>query len=332
MEAGVHQYYQGQPVVTLGLDTYNGSAAAVEVFRSVTGVTFPLLTQGGTYGTQNNGNFRKVVIDPDGIVRYVSGQYVLNITAIRTAVDQWLPLDDPTFTFTMQDTLETYTDGFATYGFYGTVVNLLDQDRQLVLTLTPVDVPDPLRMYSICTYHGCFPPDSGTVVINEFYSALQDDDSLIFDIYNLAINEQTGFADTSTIQGDYVLQITIHNPDDPQEIIGYNLYLDEGSSVRPRIEPIPTSSALLRNYPNPFNPETTIQFVVNNPGAVELNVFNVLGQNVASLVNTPFMASGTYSAHWKAVNAQGLPLPSGNYFVELNNAGLRAVHKVLLVR
>ena len=97
MEAGINQYYDGQPVVTLGMDVYNGSAAAVEVFRDVTGVTFPLLTMGASYANQNQASFRKVVIDPDGIVRYVSAAYELNVNTIRSHVDQWLPLDEPTF-------------------------------------------------------------------------------------------------------------------------------------------------------------------------------------------------------------------------------------------
>ncbi len=331
MEAGVHQYYQGQPVVTLGIDTYNGSPAAVEIFRGVTGVTFPLLTQGGGYAGQNNGSFRKVVIDAEGIVRYVSGQYVLNIPTIRGHVDQWLPLDEPTFTFEMDETMIEYQDGFSTYGFTGTLNNLLDEDRQIVLTLEPIDVPDPLRMYSICTFRGCYPPDSGVIVINESYTALQEDDELIFDIYNLVAHPEFG-SDTATIVGDYALRITVHNPDDLEEAISYDLYLDQTSSLSPRIVPVPNSTALIRNYPNPFNPETTIQFVVSNPGAVELNVFNMLGQNVATLINSSFMSSGTYNANWRATNSSGQSLPSGSYIVELNNAGLRAVHRVVLTR
>lgn len=332
MEAGVHQYYSGEPVVTLGLDIYNGSPAAVEVFRSVTGVTFPLLTQAGTYGQQNNGNYRKVVIDADGIVRYVSGAYVLNIPTIRGHVDTWLPLDEPSFSFTMNGTMIEYVDGYNTYGWRGSVTNQLDEERELVFTLTPVDVPDPLRMYSICTYHGCYPPDSGTVVINETYSALQQDDSLIFDIYNLAWHPEFG-SDTSTISGDYALRISIHNPDNVDEVIAYDLFLEQNTSgITPRVVPVPSSSALLSNYPNPFNPETTINFVVSNPGAVELNVFNLLGQNVATLVNSSFMGSGTYSANWNATNSSGVSLPSGSYLVELNNAGQRAIHRVVLMR
>lgn len=332
MEAGVHQYYQGQPVVTLGLDTYNGSPAAVEVFRDVTGVTFPLLTMGASYANANQGAFRKVVIDADGIVRYVSQPYQLNITTIRSHVDQWLPLDEPTFTFEMRDTLITYTNGFDYYVFHGVIDNLLNEERQLQITLSQVNVPDPLRGYSVCTFRGCYPPDSGIVDILETYDAMAHDTGAAVYIYNLAINPETGYMDTSTIVGNYTIRVTVTNPEDAEELIAYDLHLEQGSGVAPRIEPVPLSSQLIRNYPNPFNPETTIQFVVSNPGAVELNVFNMLGQNVATLINSPFMASGSYSANWRAVNAQGLPLPSGSYLLELNNSGLRAVHKVVLAR
>lgn len=241
------------------------------------------------------------------------------------------PLDDPTFSFTIAETLITYTDGFNTYGFHGRLENLLAQDRTLNFTLEPIVSPDINRMYSICTYVGCYPPDSGTVFIPQTYTASQLDTGLIFDIYNLVADPEWG-SDTGSIVGNYQLRITIQNPDDPNEVIAYDLYLEQGSSVTPRIVPVPMSQALLRNYPNPFNPETTIEFLVSQPGAVAVNVFNLLGQNVATLVNSPFMSTGTYRANWRAESARGLPLPTGSYLVELNNSGMRAVHKVLLVR
>lgn len=334
MEDGVHQYYAGQPVVTLGLDIYNGSPAAVEIFRQVTGVTFPLLTQAGTYSSLNQGNYRKVVIDADGIVRYVSAPYVLNIPAIRSHVDEWLPLDEPTFEFEMTETEIQYFeyDVFNYYIFHGHVNNLLNSERQLDFTMTPLETPDPLRGYSICTFVTCYPPDSGVVEVTETYSPLQEDPNVSVYVQSLAINPETGFMDTATIHGNYTLRFTVSNPEDAEEVISFDLHLEDAVSVTPRIEPVINSSQLLSNYPNPFNPETTVNFVVANPGAVQLNVFNLLGQNVATLVNSPFMGIGNYSASWRAVNNNGIPLPSGNYILELNNAGARALHRVVLMK
>ncbi|MBK6765142.1 MAG: T9SS type A sorting domain-containing protein [bacterium] len=332
MEDGIHQYYAGQPVVTLGLDIYNGSPAAVEVFRGITGVTFPLLTQAGTYSSQNSGDYRKVVIDPDGIVRYVSGPYQLNITTIRSHVDEWLPLDEPTFELVMHETELTYIDGFNTFTYHAELTNLLNEDRQFTLALTPIVSPDPYRGYAICTYFTCLPPDTGYQDMTISYTANQHDTLVSTYIYNMAFNPELGYFDTSTVHGDYQLRFSVFDPANPDEVISYDLYLYEGSAISPRIEPVVTSHALLSNYPNPFNPETTVSFVVNRPGAVTLNVYNMLGQNVATLLNSPFMASGQYSATWNATNMQGLPLPSGNYLLELNTLDARAVHRVVLMR
>ena len=48
----------------------------------------------------------------------------------------------------------------------------------------------------------------------------------------------------------------------------------------------PVTYSLSQNYPNPFNPSTTIKFSIQNPGLVTLKIFNILGQEVATLVNS----------------------------------------------
>jgi len=75
---------------------------------------------------------------------------------------------------------------------------------------------------------------------------------------------------------------------------------------------VPQSFTLDQNYPNPFNPSTKINFVLAQPGFVTLKVHNLLGAEVASLVNERKDA-GTFSIHW---NAAGLP--SGMYLYRLS--------------
>jgi hypothetical protein len=75
---------------------------------------------------------------------------------------------------------------------------------------------------------------------------------------------------------------------------------------------LPRSFALEQNYPNPFNPSTKINFSVAQPGHVTLKVYNVLGTEVASLMNEQ-KGAGTFSVHW---NAAGLP--SGMYLCRLS--------------
>ena len=80
---------------------------------------------------------------------------------------------------------------------------------------------------------------------------------------------------------------------------------------RPIGEGIPQVYSLAQNYPNPFNPSTMIQFALPRAGKVDLKVYNILGQAVATLVNGP-MAAGRYEAQWNASH-----LSSGLYFYRL---------------
>jgi len=79
----------------------------------------------------------------------------------------------------------------------------------------------------------------------------------------------------------------------------------------------PARTNLHKNYPNPFNPVTTIAYELDMDTEVSLKVFNLLGQEVVSLVESPQKA-GTYSIEWRGVNGDGKQLPSGVYFYTLD--------------
>jgi len=94
----------------------------------------------------------------------------------------------------------------------------------------------------------------------------------------------------------------------------------------------PTKFELMQNYPNPFNPTTTITYSlpvtrgVETQYTVSLQIFNSLGQKVATLVNKE-QAPGNYSVQFSADN-----LPSGIYFYKLTAGKLSVVKKMLLLR
>ncbi|MCK5816890.1 MAG: T9SS type A sorting domain-containing protein [Candidatus Marinimicrobia bacterium] len=92
-------------------------------------------------------------------------------------------------------------------------------------------------------------------------------------------------------------------------------------------ELIPANYALQNNYPNPFNPITTIGYQLSEFGQVELMVYNTLGQKVRTLVDQQ-QSAGAYSLTFNASN-----LPSGVYFYRLNIAGkFTRVNKMLLLK
>jgi hypothetical protein len=85
---------------------------------------------------------------------------------------------------------------------------------------------------------------------------------------------------------------------------------------------MPGEFALAQNYPNPFNPSTEIVYTVP-AGQVTLEIYNVLGQKVKTLIDT-FVASGTWSATWDGTNAAGERVTSGMYLYQLkSDAGVK---------
>ncbi len=89
---------------------------------------------------------------------------------------------------------------------------------------------------------------------------------------------------------------------------------------------IPDRFILEQNYPNPFNPSTTIRFSVQRAGRVSLRIYNLIGQEVATLANED-LAPGTYD-----VPLRGEALASGVYLYRLEAPGYTAVRKLTLLR
>jgi hypothetical protein len=75
---------------------------------------------------------------------------------------------------------------------------------------------------------------------------------------------------------------------------------------------LPTEYAVSRNYPNPFNPATTIEYQIPEPGQVSLVIYNMLGQDIRTLLDGPIEA-GYHKAVWDGTNDVGSSVASGIY-------------------
>jgi len=97
------------------------------------------------------------------------------------------------------------------------------------------------------------------------------------------------------------------------------------------IIPIP-EKFLLSNYPNPFNPTTTIKFSIPEDGKVQLTIYNIKGQKVKSLVNDDFKA-GNHEENWNGIDESGNYVSSGVYFYKLSlNGKSKKIKKCLLLK
>ena len=101
--------------------------------------------------------------------------------------------------------------------------------------------------------------------------------------------------------------------------------------VKEILASLPEEFSLKQNYPNPFNPVTTIQFGLPQPANVRLTIVNILGQEVATIIND-WRDMGYHQVRWAGVNDQGLPVSTGVYFSILTAGQQVKIRKMLLVK
>jgi hypothetical protein len=95
---------------------------------------------------------------------------------------------------------------------------------------------------------------------------------------------------------------------------------------REKITEAPVRFGLEQNYPNPFNPVTAIRYALSADGYTTLKVYDILGREVATLVDE-VMLSGTHTIIWDATG-----MPSGVYFCRVFSGGMRLTQKLVLAR
>lgn len=98
---------------------------------------------------------------------------------------------------------------------------------------------------------------------------------------------------------------------------------------------LPRQFNLEQNYPNPFNPETIISYNLTRSGRVTLIIYNLLGQQIVTLVDGP-KGVGPHQVVWNGKGRSGEPLASGVYFcrltVEKNGIPSSEAKKMLLLK
>jgi len=94
---------------------------------------------------------------------------------------------------------------------------------------------------------------------------------------------------------------------------------------------IPEAYALRQNYPNPFNPSTTIIYELPTAGMITLEVYNILGQLVRTLVNE-VQTAGTWKVVWNGMDEAGDLVPSGIYFYRLSTPDVSITQKMMLLK
>jgi hypothetical protein len=113
----------------------------------------------------------------------------------------------------------------------------------------------------------------------------------------------------------------------PSGEVGAPIAEKSGEGLTPDVRlSLPTEVGLLQNYPNPFNPSTQIEYGLPEASHVLLEVYNVLGERVATLVDEA-QPAGYFSARFDAAS-----LPSGLYFYRLTTNATSMIKKMMFVK
>ncbi len=118
---------------------------------------------------------------------------------------------------------------------------------------------------------------------------------------------------------------------DDQDTVSVSLTVDTPTDVDDIGGILPTAFTLDQNFPNPFNPTTTIEFDLPKASYVTLSVYNVLGQKVTDLVNTT-LGAGRKRVEWDGTDGAGRTVESGVYFYRISADGFSMTRKMMLLK
>ncbi len=152
-----------------------------------------------------------------------------------------------------------------------------------------------------------FDDDLGTTWIAGFMIRKQNDGTFIF----IAGRPYRYNTSASFANYDYIID---------------NWLINEPVSINEDINTTPNYYSLSQNYPNPFNPSTKIRYTIKEPGFVSLKVFNLIGEQIANLINEE-KQPGEYS-----INFDGTNISSGIYLYRLQTGNFSSTKKLILLK
>jgi tetratricopeptide (TPR) repeat protein len=146
-----------------------------------------------------------------------------------------------------------------------------------------------------------------------------------------AVYFRQGYA--SSAQSDFRQAISLSTDCPPiRRMAEENLQISKITSADERDEEnLPRVLVLMPNYPNPFNPETTISFGLPKNGKVELLIYNFLGQKIRTLFEGQ-MPAGWHNVTWDGADDSGNQVGSGVYLLQMKTEGFNSVQKMTLLR
>ncbi|NIW45452.1 MAG: T9SS type A sorting domain-containing protein, partial [Gammaproteobacteria bacterium] len=156
------------------------------------------------------------------------------------------------------------------------------------------------------------------------YYSLYKDGQLLEQLTDTAFVD-SNVAQNQTVEYDLTATDFAGNESDPAELTVVVTGIGDDPNA------IPTEFALDQNFPNPFNPTTTLQYALKENARVKLQIYNVLGQLVKTLIDEN-QTAGYKEVVWDGTNNQGLKVPSGIYIYRIKANDFVESRKMILMK
>ena len=144
-----------------------------------------------------------------------------------------------------------------------------------------------------------------------------------------------------TVDGFKIFRFTDEAPPQADALYYFLKQVDlDGTSARtdiieivlaPEVVQLPTINSLWQNFPNPFNPRTTISFDLQEQAAVTLTVYDITGQIIRTLVESRVMSPGHHKNVWDGLDNSGAKVGNGVYFYQLQAGDFSLMKKMTLL-
>ena len=314
-----YDFYLGQSVDPANMSLTDFSANFIGPKKQVRAGSLTILANDYTFGNTPNNWGPEMTFILDSVYVYSGGDLIIELRHTG-------------FTGTSRsvDALGTSTPGYGTmfrscWGS-GYTANSGSQGNFSIVRIT-ADDPVPVELISFTA------SASGKNVLLQWTTATELNNSG-FEVQRKTVDseyEVVGFvagSGSTTEQRDYLFS-DVNVPDGKYiyrlKQIDFNGVFDFSNEIEVEVD-APAEYALEQNYPNPFNPSTTINYSIAEAGLVKIAVYNLLGQEVALVVNE-FKEAGQHNVSFNAST-----LTSGAYFYTIETPQFKQTRKMLLAK
>ncbi|MBI9031472.1 VCBS repeat-containing protein [bacterium] len=167
---------------------------------------------------------------------------------------------------------------------------------------------------------------------NQIFSSMATNDGFLLKAHRGNMLNSLACSINNLQNGTYYASVqTIDNSYVGSEFSGEITFEITNGIVSNNSDVVPLISRLNNNYPNPFNPQTTISFDLNKNQHVKLEIYNIKGQKVKSLCNDN-LKSGNHKYIWNGRDQNNKQVASGVYFAKMTSPSLNKTQKMILMK